>query len=258
MRIAEVAPLWKEIPPKKYGGVELVVGNVTEGLVEKGHEVTLFACGGSKTRGKLVEVIPGPMYDMTKGFFWNAISPYEFLEYYEIAQQIKAGNFDVIHNHVGFHFLAFAPLIDIPIITILHSSLPPDFPYLAERFKDENYISISDSQSELAPYLNYVETIYHGIDISLCNPRLEGESDYFLFLGSFTKNKGVDLAIRAASELGVNLILAGEMRDSDKDFFDKKVKPYIDGKKIKNVGEVGMKEKNKLLQKLVSKKNKKD
>lgn len=247
MRIAEVAPLWKKVPPQKYGGLELAVSNITEGLIRKGHDVTLFACGGSKTKGSLIEVIPKPMHELSGGFFWNAISPYEFLEYYDLAEKIRNREFDLIHNHIGFQLLAFSPLIDVPIATTLHSSLKPDFPYLAERFKNQNYVSVSNAQRELAPYLNYVETIYHGIQSSEYEPRLSGDSDYYLFLGSLSRNKGVDIAVRAAKELGIKLFLAGESRETEKDFYEKEVNPYVDGKQIRVLGEVTAREKNRLL-----------
>lgn len=247
MRIAQIAPLWKTVPPQKYGGVELAVSNITEGLIKKGHDVTLFACGGSKTKGKLIEIIKEPLYELTGCFSWDAISPYEFLMYYALAEKVKNREFDLIHNHLGFQLLPLAPLIDVPIVTTMHSSLEPDFPYLAEKFKNNNYVSISNAQRELAPYLNYVETIYHGLQNSEYEPRLSGDSDYYLFLGSLIKNKGVNIAVKAAKELGIKLFLAGEFRESEKDFYDKEVDPYIDGKQIRVLGEVTTKEKNRLL-----------
>lgn len=236
MRVAEIAPLWKTVPPLKYGGVESVVSMLTEGLVKAGVDVSLFACGGSKTSGKLVEIVDKPVYDIVGGFFWNAISPYDFLLFKQLVD--KLNEFDVIHNHMGFHPLVFSKLIKVPIVTTLHSSLEPDFPYLAKAVKDNNFVSISNSQRELAPYLNYVQTIYHGIETDKFRPNTESK-DYFLFIGSLTKNKGVDIAVQACNKLGKNLIVAGEVRESDAEFWNKEVMPFIDGKKIKFVGEVG-------------------
>jgi glycosyltransferase involved in cell wall biosynthesis len=133
------------------------------------------------------------------------------------------------------------------MVTTMHSSLEPDFPYLAERFKGQNYVSISNAQRELAPYLNYVDTIYHGLQNSEYKPRLTGDSDYYLFLGSFIRNKGVDIAVKAAKELGINLLLAGEFRETERDFYKKEVEPYVDGKQIEVLGEVSTEEKNRLL-----------
>jgi len=245
MRIAQLAPLWKTIPPQKYGGVESVVANLTKGLVELDQDLTLFACGGSKSDGKLVKVVDKPLYDIIGGFSWKSIQAYEFLIFEELFKRLN--DFDIIHNHLGFHPLVFSKLINIPIVTTIHSSLKPDFPYLADRFKDNFFVSISDAQRKLAPYLNYVKTIYLGIETEKFKPNLKNDNEYLLFLGSLTKNKGIDLAVRAARELKEKLIIAGEIREEQKDFLDKEVWPFVDNHMIKFIGEVTMSEKIKLL-----------
>lgn len=242
MRIAQLAPLWKTIPPKKYAGSELVVSDLEQSLSEMGHKVTVFACGGSKTRGRLVKVIPKTMYELAGGFSWSGIMPYEFLEYSELFKRIS--EFDVIHNHLGFHFLAFSPLIKQPIVSTMHSSAEPDFPYLAKAFKKNAFVSISNAQRKVTPYLNWVKTIYHGINLDdypvLKNPK----RDYLLFIGSLTPQKGADLAVEAARKLKQKLIIAGEVRD--KEFVRNKILRYVDGRQIKFVGEVGLKQKSAL------------
>ena len=244
MRIALLAPLWKKVPPEKYGGSELIVANLAKGLTQLGHEVTTFACGGSKVSGKLIPVIKKPMYDLIGGFDWNGIKEYEFLSFFELGKRIK--DFDVVHNHMGIHPISLAPFMEIPFITTLHSSLPPDFSYLANVFKQYPFISISDAQRKLAPELNYVNTVYHGIDTKKFKHRLEGEGDGFVFVGTLSHNKGIDIAVKAAHKLGEKLTIAGEIREVDRKFLDKEVFPYIDGKRIKFIGEVNHKEKNKL------------
>ena len=242
MRIAQLAPIWKTVPPKKYGGTELVVSELTEELVRQGHQVTLFACGGSSTTGKLVEVIQKPMYDLAGGFGWKTIQPYMFLEFAELIKHLK--DFDIIHNHIDdFYPLVFAPLIDIPLVTTWHSSTRPNFPFLAERFKDNFFVSISDAQRQLAPYLNYVQTIYHGLPIKRYEFANDSRNDFLFFLGSLTAEKGVDLAVKAASEMGEKLIIAGERRKADEEFLREKVLPYVDGEKIKLLGEISFQEK---------------
>jgi len=244
MKIALLAPLWKKVPPEKYGGSELVVANLAKGLSELGHEVTTFACGGSEVAGKLIPVIEKPMYDLVGGFDWNGIKQYEFLSFFELGKRIK--DFDIVHNHMGMHPIALAPFLSIPFVTTLHSSLPPDFPFLAEAFKEYPFVSISEAQRKLAPELNYAGTIYHGIDVNSFKPRLEGEGNGFVFMGTLSQNKGIDIAVKSAHKLGVKLIIAGEIRKSDKEFLDKEVFPYVDRKKIKFIGEVGHEEKNRL------------
>ena len=244
MKIALLAPLWKKVPPEKYGGSELVVANLAKGLTGLGHEVTTFACAGSKVAGKLVEVIPKPMHDLVGGFDWNGIKQYEFLSFFELGKRIK--DFDVVHNHMGFHPIALAPFLPVPMVTTLHSSLPPDFPYLAEALREYPFVSISDAQRKLAPELNYAATVHHGIDVKSFQPRLEGMGNGFVFMGTLSRNKGIDIAVKATRDLGVNLTIAGEVREGDKEFLDKEVFPLVDGERIKFIGEVGHEEKNRL------------
>jgi len=244
MRIALLAPLWKTVPPEKYGGSELVVANLAKGLVELGHDVTTFACAGSDVSGKLFPVIEKPMYDLIGGFDWNGIKQYEFLSYEALGRHIH--DFDIVHNHMGFHPIALAPWSPIPFVTTLHSSLPPDFPSLASAFKEYPFVSISDSQRGLAPELNYVATVYHGIDVDAFKPRLEGVGNGFVFMGTLSHNKGIDIAVKAAHVLGVKLTIAGELRESEQKFLEKEVYPYIDGERIRLVGEVDQQEKNRL------------
>ena len=221
-----------------------MVANLAKGLTDLGHEVTTFACGGSEVSGEFVSVIEKPMYDLIGGFDWNGIKQYEFLSFFELGKRIN--DFDVVHNHMGLHPIALAPFMDKPFVTTLHSSLPPDFPYLAEAFRDFPFVSISEAQRKLAPKLNYVGTVYHGIDIKCFQSRLEGVGNGFVFMGTLSYNKGIDIAVKAAKELGVKLTIAGEIREADKEFLDKEVFPYVDGEKIKFIGEVGHEEKNKL------------
>ncbi len=244
MRIALLAPLWKKVPPEKYSGSELVVANLAKGLTDLGHKVTTFACGGSEVSGKLVPVISKPMYDLVGGFDWSGIKQYEFLSFFELGKRV--GDFDVVHNHMGMHPIALAPYISIPFVTTLHSSLPPDFPYLAEAFREYPFVSTSEAQRKLAPELNYVGTVYHGIDVKTFQPRLEGKKNGFVFMGTLSHNKGIDIAVKAAYELGVNLTIAGEIRESDRPFLDKEVFSHVDGERIKFIGEVGHEKKNRL------------
>lgn len=245
MKIAMLAPLWKKVPPEKYGGSELVVSNLAKGLTGLGHEVTTFACGSSQVQGELVSVIPKPMHELVGGFNWTGIQPYEFLSFFELGKRLR--DFDIVHNHMGFHPIALAPYMSIPMVTTLHSSLPPDFPYLADAFREYPFVSISDAQRKLSPKLNYVATVYHGIDIKTFSPSFEKKDNHFVFLGTLSENKGIDIAVRFAHQLGVKLTIAGEIRDNDRSFLGKDVFPYIDGERIKFIGEIGHAKKVSLL-----------
>lgn len=245
MNIALLAPLWKTVPPEKYGGSELVVANLAKGYTMLGHQVTTFACGGSTVAGELVSVIEKSMHDLVGGFDWNGIKSYEFLSFFELGKRIK--DFDVVHNHMGMHAIALAPFLSIPMVTTLHSSLPPDFPDLARAFREYPFVSISKAQRSLAPELNYVATVHHGIDTDAFQSNFTFPKDHFVFLGTLSENKGIDVAVKAAKKLGVRLTIAGEVREVDKPFLERAVFPYVDGVSIRFLGEIDHAEKAILL-----------
>jgi glycosyltransferase involved in cell wall biosynthesis len=240
MHIAQLAPLWKGIPPKKYGGTELVVSLLTEDLVRRGHDVTLFACGESKTSAKLTSIIPKTLYKVLGDRFDFGDISYNILNAFACYK--KAAEFDVIHNHLGHEALLFAPLIDAPVVTTLHSSLSPDFPHLAWAVKNENFVSASDAQRKNAPYLNYIATVYHGIEVEKFefNERPKG---YLFFFGTIAPTKGADIAVRVAKKLGIKLIMAGDQRAEFADFEKKMISPFIDGEQINFVGEINFAQK---------------
>lgn len=245
MNIALLASLWKTVPPEKYGGSELVVANIAQGLTNLGHNVTTFACAGSKVSGELVPVISKPMYDLVGGFDFTGIRQYEFLSFFSLGKRIQ--DFDIVHNHMGLHPIALAPFLSLPFVTTLHSSAPPDFPYLAKAFREYPFVSISESQRTLAPTLNYVGTVYHGIDTQIFPPRIDGAGKGFVFLGTLSRNKGIDTAVTSARALGVDLTIAGEIREEDRPFLEAEVFPYVDGEHIRFIGEVSHSEKVALL-----------
>lgn len=236
MKIAQIAPLWKEIPPKKYGGTELIVSLITEGLVKRGHHVVLFASGGTKTKARLVPIIPKTLYKIKKGFDFKDIS-YNIIAAKRCFE--KAEDFDIIHSHLNQEALVFAPFVKTPVITTLHSSLPPDYENFAREMKNELYVSISQSQRRNAPYLNYIATIYHGIEVEKFKFNKKPK-DYLFFLGSMMPEKGPDIACQVARRLKMKLFLAGDIRSPV--FFNKRIKPYL-GSQIKFVGELSFRRK---------------
>lgn len=251
MRIAQLAPLWFPVPPTKFGGTERVIHCINEGLASLGHEITLFACKGSHCRGKTIEIIDKPMFDILGGLDFKTIQGYEFLSYHQLLKQLS--NFDIVHNHMGIHSLAFTPISPIPFVTTYHSSISPDFPYLAEEFKNSNFVSISDAQRKLAPNLNWVATVYNPVDFSLYEANYGKENDYLLFLGAITKNKGVHLAAKAAKQLGKKLIIAGRViYDADKKYFQEEIAPLVDDSQVKFIGEVDDQTKNDLYRNAVA------
>lgn len=243
MKIAILGPLWKTIPPQKYGGTELIASLLADELVNLGHDVTLYACGGSKTKAKLIEVIEKPLFDIIGGFKFDAVQFQDFMEIKLAFDAAKASKFDIIHNHMGLNMAALGNFCPVPMLTTNHSSVPPDFEPISKIAKDSNYVSISNSQRKLAPYLNYVATVYHGIKTSDFdfNPN---SGDYLLFLATMSESKGVDRAIEIAKKANIKMIMAGDIRDES--YFET-IKPLIDGDKIIYLGEVDLKQKNELM-----------
>ncbi|MFA6296887.1 MAG: glycosyltransferase family 4 protein [Patescibacteria group bacterium] len=244
MKIAILAPLWKRVPPIKYGGTEVVVSLLTEELVKRGHEVTLFACGTSKTKAKLFSIIDKSLYEMLGKFDWN----YFYMDLinggkcYEMANQ-----FDVIHNHVGFTMLPFARLVKTPTLTTLHSS-KRELEKLAETYSKENFVSISDAQRNLWPELNYLDTVYHGIDLSKFEFS-ENSGEYLFFVGTISPEKGADKAIEVAKKTGEKLLIAGDRRPEFENFYKEKIEPFIDDDQIKFLGEITPQMRNKIMKK---------
>lgn len=243
MRIGIISPLWKSLPPERYGGTELIVSLLAEELVKRGHEVTVFASGDSKVSGRLLPVTERNLYDTLGGFKWENLE-------YDIIQAEMVGRlwreFDILHNHNGFVPLTITPLIDIPMITTLHSSLPPQPESLAKAFKDRFFVSISNAQRSLAPYLNFIRTIYHGIEVDRF-PFSPKRGEYLVFLGTYSPFKGPDIAIEVARELKIPIILAGEVREEYRDFYKEKVASKADGKDVVVMGELTFDEKVKIL-----------
>ncbi|MBE9050444.1 glycosyltransferase family 4 protein [Nostocales cyanobacterium LEGE 11386] len=243
MRIAQIAPLWERVPPPAYGGIELVVGLLTDELVRRGHEVTLFASGDSISSAKLVSVHPralrldatiqdGSIYDML-----NLASVYE-----------RAEEFDIIHAHTGYGALAYANLVTTPTVHTLHGIFTPDNEKMFRFGKNQPYISISHAQREPRLALNYVATVYNGIDVSSYKFHAQPEDPpYLAFLGRISPEKGAHLAIEIAKQAGWRLKIAGKVDVVDVEYFEKEIKPQIDSKQIEYLGEANHAQKNALM-----------
>ncbi|ARV60874.1 glycosyl transferase [Nostocales cyanobacterium HT-58-2] len=243
MRIAQVAPLWERVPPPAYGGIELVVGLLTDELVKRGHEVTLFASGDSITSAKLESVHPRALrLDSTV----KEYSVYEMLHLGRVYEQ--AEEFDIIHSHMGFSALTYANLVKTPTVHTLHGIFTPDNEKMFKHAKHQPYVSISDAQREERLGLNCVATVYNGIDVSSYKfyPQPE-ESPYLAFLGRISPEKGTHLAIEIAKKAGWRLKMAGKVDVVDVEYFESEIKPLIDGKQIEYLGEANHEQKNALM-----------
>lgn len=241
MRIAQVAPLWERVPPPTYGGTELVVSRLTDELVRRDHNVTLFASGDSQTLARLEAVYPCAMRTATSV---KEYAMYEHLELSRVYEQ--ADEFDIIHSHVGIAALAIAPLVNTPTIHTLHSDFTPDNSKLFTLHRQQPYISISNAQRQLD--LNYIRTVYNGIDLQNYPFKAQPEEPpYLAFLGRLSPEKGPQHAIAIAKQTGWQLKIAGKINLVDTQFFEQEIVPQIDGKQIQYLGEINHTQKVKLL-----------
>jgi glycosyltransferase involved in cell wall biosynthesis len=249
MKIVEIAWLDERVPPKKYGGTELVIGNVTKGLIQRGHEVYLFGTGDSITGATTISFLPKPireMYPFEELVEWRRYYTYKYLA--EILEKLDEIKPDIIHNNIGWTLLQFEKFIKYPIVTTLHGPLTT----LDEKagLTDKAhlpYVSISKNQSKAMPNINWVRNIYHGIEVSRFDAGKTEDRDYFLFLGRISPEKGIAEICKMISGTKHKLVIAAKLDPNDKEYYDREVAPLVDGEKIKYVGEVDHEGKKELL-----------
>jgi len=244
LKIAQIAPLWFSVPPEKYGGTERIVSFLTEELVKRGHDVTLFASGDSKTKAKLVSVCPQSL--IKAGYNWQ--DPHWNLENLSTAFRV-ADKFDIIHCHLDVWALPFQYLTKVPVLHTLHNQLykasitregekKPTRIEIFERCKKETlavFISKSEKLNSAVKF-SHSWVVYNGIDVSQFkfNPK---PKDHFIWIARIDPFKGIENAIKAAERTGVKLLLAGRLDPYCKDYFKTKIKPHL-GKKIQYLGEL--------------------
>lgn len=236
MRVAVLSPIAWRTPPEKYGPWEQVTSNITEGLVDRGVDVTLFATGNSHTAGELQSV------SKTAYAEDQSIDPkvWECLHISNVMEQ--ASDFDIIHNNFDFLPLTYSKLISTPMITTIHGFSSQKIIPVYKKYNDNNsYVSISNS--DRSPDLDYIATVYNGIDNKdfTYNPK---PSDYLLFFGRIHPEKGTYESIQIAKKANKKLIISGLIQDNT--YFEEKVKPHLNDNII-YVGNSGPKDRDKLL-----------
>lgn len=249
MRILHIAPFEEPVPPKKYGGVELVVYNLVEEMTRLGHEIYLIASGDSKVSCNLIPIVPRSL----RSHYTHAdISQWrDFMKVYQIPKILKTIaeiKPDIVHNHFAWRFIQFSDFIACPMYTTVHGPITS----IHERYtyadhKNHNYISISDNQRKAMPELNWVKTIYNGINVDKFEIGKDSERDYFAFLGRVSPEKGLKEICQVILNSPYKLVIGAKVDKVDEDYFEQEIKPLIDGKKIKFIGEVNHKGKVKLL-----------
>lgn len=245
MKIAQVSPLFESVPPKGYGGTERVISYLTEELVRRGHEVTLFAAGDAVTRARLVSAVPESIRpDMSKlRQEWLA---YHCIEMDQVAS--LARTFDVIHFHTEYLHFPLTRALGVPHVTTLHGRLDlPELEPLCRHFSDVPLVSISDSQRSPLPWANWVGTVHHGLPPDFYTFMPEAK-DYFVFIGRVSPEKRLDRAIDMAKRCGTRLYIAAKVDKADEAYFNETLKPLFKDPLVEFVGEIGEKEKRELLQ----------
>jgi glycosyltransferase involved in cell wall biosynthesis len=235
LRIAQVSPLYERVPPALYGGTERIVGFLTEELVKRGHDVTLFATGDSRTKAKLVAPAPRalrlddqPRDDLA----------FHLLELARVFERPR--DFDIIHCHIGHLAFPFSRLAGASALHTLHGrlDLPDTFPVF-RHFRDEPLVSISHAQRR--PFkglgVTWAGTVYHGLPLAKY-PFAPARGSYLAFLGRISPEKRPDLAIALAKRLGVTLKIAAKVDPVDQVYFDRDIKPLLDHPLIEFIGEI--------------------
>jgi glycosyltransferase involved in cell wall biosynthesis len=237
LRVAVLAPVSWRVPPRHYGPWEQFASLLTEGLVDRGIEVTLFATADSVTAGRLASVVP-------RGYSEDPNVEPKVTECLHIAHAFeRAAEFDVIHNSFDFLPLTYSGLVETPVLTTIHGFSSPRILPVYQRYNATTaYVAISDADRH--PTLDYVATIHHGIDTDafFLHPSPGG---YLLFFGRIHPDKGAVEAIDVAERCGLPLVLAGIVQDQA--YFDELVAPRIDGERVRFIGAVGPTERSGLL-----------
>ena len=243
MKIAQIAPIIERVPPKKYGGTERMVSALTEELVKRGHDVTLFASGDSVTSAKLVSVYPkrlreAKLRDLYGTNLWSLLS---------IGQAYERQNeFDIIHDHNGFLSLPTANIASVPVVMTTHGPFTPEMRRMFQSLRKPYIVSISRSQAPMPiSAFHYAGNVYNGLPMQHY-PFSETHDGYLLFVGRISMEKGVHFAIEVAQELDLPLIIAAKLEGVDRPYYHEYIEPYLSNQ-IQWIGEVDEAQRNQLM-----------
>ncbi len=243
MKIAILAPAWFAVPPTGYGGIEWIVSLLADGLVDAGHDVTLFASGDSRTKAELAAVFqeaPSRQIGRTLWELKHALSCFS-----------RAGDFDVINDHTGILGATLGATTTTPVVHTVHGPLDGEpgeiYELIANVAPQVGLISISMNQRKPKSHLNWIANCHNALDFSVY-PVKPHRGDYLLFLGRLSPDKGAHRAVAVAMETGLPLKIAGKLQEpKEREYFHELVEPHlVDG--IEYLGEVTHGEKVELLQ----------
>jgi len=239
VRIAQVAPLFENVPPRQYGGTERVVSYLTEELVRQGHRVTLFATAGSQTSAELVPVVDRPLRGDPQWMMHALI---------ELERVIaRAGDFDVLHFHTDHLHYPMLRFLEVPVLTTLHGRLDlPGLQPLHEAYPEAAVASISDAQRAPLPDARWVGTVPHGLPLGLYQPGT-GAGGYLAFVGRVSPEKRLDRAIEIARRSGLPLHVGAKVDPADRKYFEREIEPLLANSEVEFLGEINDRQKRDLL-----------
>jgi len=243
LRVAIVSPPWFPVPPTGYGGIEWIVALLADGLVDAGHQPTLFASGDSRTRARLVHVFEHAPSEWIGHTYWELR--------HTLSALVRANEFDVIHDHTGMLGLTLGGLVDTPVVHTVHGPLNGEPGEMYEQICSvtprTHLISISMNQRKPKTELPWLANCPNAIDFSLY-PVHPHQGDYLLFVGRMSWEKGCHRAVAVAVEHGFPLKIAGKKREPlEEEYFRQYVEPHLSDR-IEYLGEVTHGEKVELLQ----------
>lgn len=242
MKIAQIAPISERVPPKKYGGTERVVHALTEELVRRGHDVTLFASGDSITSAKLEYVYPrglreARLKDVYGTNLWTLLN---IGMAYELQDE-----FDIIHDHMPPISLPAANIASTPVVMTMHSAITAANRRLFQMLKTPPVVTVSDAQLYTLPNLNHAGTIYNGLPMG-DYPFGPTAGDYLLYVGRIAMDKGTHIAIEVATQLDLPLIMAAKLSKEDHPYYREYIEQRLSDR-VQWIGEVNDEERNKLM-----------
>jgi len=247
MRIAQVAPLFESVPPRQYGGTERVVSFLTEELVSRGHDVTLYASGDSQTRAELVAIVPHALRPSGQE---ESATAYVALQLERVLGD--AGRFDIIHFHTDHAHFPITRSLKAAHVTTLHGRLDlPELQALYREFRDVPVVSISDSQRRALPLARWIATVHHGLPLDKYAFH-ERPGDCLVFVGRISPEKRLDRAIEIAKRSGLRLLAAAKIAVKDREYYEREIRPLMDHPLVTFIGEIDDDQKCELMGKALA------
>jgi glycosyltransferase involved in cell wall biosynthesis len=242
MRIAQIAPLYESVPPQFYGGTERVVSYLTEELVSMGHEVTLFASGDSHTSARLIS-------SCRRALRLDSSCVDQLACHYQMLENVmeRVHEFEILHFHVDYLHFPFSRRCAVPHLTTLHGRLNiPELAPLYRTFMDVPLASISLNQRKPLSWANWIGNVYHGLPAPAVRVT-SGRKDYLAFIGRIAREKRVDRAIEIAIKSGMPLKIAAKVDPSDREYYEREIKPLLHHPLVEYIGEISEEQKTDFL-----------